>query len=139
MHGCGHPLAGYLGVAMGDRDRALLVQTEQHLRRLVAEKIHDGVVQPAIARARIERDVRNFQRAQRIGDHVAAESRRVRARQIGRALERPQRWMGRRRFGGRRQLGFYTRHGMNLGFSERRPIEPDQRPWRNRARSFTPA
>jgi hypothetical protein len=64
---------------MGDRDRALLVQTEQHLRRLVAEEIHNGVVQPAIARAGIERDVGDFQRAQRVGDHVAAESRRIRA------------------------------------------------------------
>ena len=36
-------------------------------------------------------------------------------------------------------LAFAVVTGMILGFSERSPIEPDQRPWRNRARSFTPA
>jgi hypothetical protein len=80
MHRRGHRLAGHLGIAMGDRDCALLVQTQQHLRRLIAEEIHDRVVQPAIARARIKGDVGKFQRAQRVGDDVAAESRRIRAR-----------------------------------------------------------
>ena len=59
VHGGGHRLAGHLGVAVRDRDRALLVQAEQHLRRLVAEIVDDRVVQAAIARAGIERDVGN--------------------------------------------------------------------------------
>ena len=118
MHGRGHRLAGDLGVAVRDGDRALLVQAQQHLRRLVAEVVHDRVVQPAIARTGIERDVGNFERAQRVGDHVAAETRRVGACQIGRALERTKRWMGRTRrlVGGGRRLGVYSRHGMILGF-----------------------
>src|SRR5262249_13359372 len=118
-----------------------LVQTEQHLWRFVAEEVHDGIVKPPITRAGIERDIGNFKRAQRVGDHIASEGRRVRARQIGGAVERAQRGMRRwrRLLGGGRHLGFCSRHGMILGLSEMRPIEPNQRPWRNRARSLTPA
>ena len=115
----GHRLAGDLGVTVGDGDRALLVQAEQHLRRLVAEEVHDRVVQAAVAGAGIERDVGNLERAQGVGDHVAAEARRVGAGQVGRALERANGGMGdvrRRLFGGRRRLGFCCRHGMILGF-----------------------
>ena len=77
VHRGGHRLAGDLGVAVRDRDRGLLVQAEQHLRLLVAEEVDDAVVQPAVARAGIERDVGNVERAQRLGDDVAAEGRRV--------------------------------------------------------------
>ena len=72
MHGRGHGLAGYLGVALGDGDRAFLVQTEQHLRRLVAQEVDDRIVQPAIARAGIEREIGNVERAQHRRDAVAA-------------------------------------------------------------------
>ena len=77
MHRGRHRAAGDLGVAVRDRDRALLVQAQQHLRLLVAEEIDDAVVQPAIARAGIERNVGNIERAQRLGDDVAAEAGRV--------------------------------------------------------------
>ena len=77
MHRRRHRLAGDLGVAVRDRDRAFLVQAEQHLRLLVAEIIDDAVVQAAIAGAGIERDIGNVERAQRVGDDVAAECRRV--------------------------------------------------------------
>ena len=77
VHRGAHRLAGDLGVAVRDRDRGFLVQAEDHLRLLVAEEVDDGVVQAAIARARIERDIRNVERTQRLGDDVAAEGRRV--------------------------------------------------------------
>ena len=77
MHRRRHRLAGHLGVAVRDCDRALLVQAEQHLRRGIAEVIDEAVVQAAIARAGIERDVGNVERAQRVGDDVRAERRRV--------------------------------------------------------------
>ena len=57
VHGRGHRLAGHLGIAVRDRDRILLVQAEQHLRRLIAEVVDEAVVQSAEARAGIERDV----------------------------------------------------------------------------------
>ena len=74
MHRRRHRLAGDFGVAMRDGDRAFLVQAEQHLWPLVAEVVHQAVVQAAIAGARIERDIGDVERAQRIGHHVAAET-----------------------------------------------------------------
>ena len=62
---------------MRDRDRAFLMQAEQHLRPLIAEIIDEAVVQPAIAGAGIERDIGNVGRAQRIRHDVAAEARGV--------------------------------------------------------------
>ena len=82
-----HRAAGHLRVAVRDRDGVLLVEAEQHLRPLVAEVVDEAVVQPAEARARIERDVGDVERAQRLGDRVAAEQRAGRAR-VGRALDR---------------------------------------------------
>ena len=70
-------LAGHLGIAVGDGDRGFLVQAEQHLRLRIAEIIDDAVVQAAIARARRERDIGNVERAQRVGDDVTAETRRI--------------------------------------------------------------
>src|SRR6185503_17207057 len=61
-----------LGVAVGDRDRRLLVQAEQHLRALVAEVVDDAVVQAAVAGPRIEREVRDVERAQHRRHGVAA-------------------------------------------------------------------
>ena len=65
---------------MRDRDRAFLVQAEQHLRPFVAEIIDEAVVQPAIAGPRIEGDIGDVGRAQRIGHDVAAEASGVDAR-----------------------------------------------------------
>ena len=77
VHRRRHRLAGDLGVAVRDRDRRLFVQAQQHLRLLVAEEVDDRVVQAAIGGAGIERDVGDIERTQRLGDDVAAESRRV--------------------------------------------------------------
>ena len=74
MHRRGHRLAGDLGIAVRDGDRAFLVQAEQHLRPLIAEIVHQAVVQAAIAGAGIERDIGDVERAQRVGDDVAAEA-----------------------------------------------------------------
>src|SRR5260221_223532 len=54
------------------RIRRFLVQTEQHLRLFVAEVIDDAVVQAAVARARIERQIRNVERTQHGSDRIAA-------------------------------------------------------------------
>src|SRR4029077_8170225 len=43
----------------------------------IAEIVDDTVVQAAIARARGERDIGNVQRAQRVRNHVAAETWRI--------------------------------------------------------------
>jgi len=80
MYGRRHRLAGDLGIAVGDRDRAFLVQAEQHLRPLIAEIIDEAVVQPAIAGPRIEGDIGDVSCAQRIGHNIAAEARGVDAR-----------------------------------------------------------
>ena len=77
VHDRRHRLAGDLGIAVRDRDRGFLVQAEQHLRLLVAEIVDDAVVQAAIAGAGIERDIGNVERAQHVGDDVAAEARDV--------------------------------------------------------------
>src|SRR5204863_874329 len=65
--------AGDLRIALRDRDRMLFVQTEQHLRSRIAEEIDETVVETAIARAGIERDVRNAERAERRRDDVTTE------------------------------------------------------------------
>ena len=77
VHRRAHRLAGDLGIAVRDRHRRLLVQAEDHLRLLVAEEVDDRVVQAAIARAGIERDIRDIERAQRLGDDVAAKGRGI--------------------------------------------------------------
>ena len=86
MHRGAHRLAGDLGIAVRDRDRGLLVQAEQHLRRGVADVVDEAVVQAAIARAGIERDVGNVEVAQHLGDDVAAEAGGIGARR-NRALD----------------------------------------------------
>ena len=85
-----HRAAGHLGVAVGDRHSGLLMQAQEHLRRLVAEVVDDRVVQAAIARAGIECDIGNVEGAQRIGHDVAAEARR-----IGAGRDRPFKGAGR--------------------------------------------
>ena len=49
----------------------VLVQAEQHLRVFVAKIVDDGVVEPAIAGARIQRDVLDPEPAQHLGRDVA--------------------------------------------------------------------
>ncbi len=57
-HRAHHPVGG-LGVALRDRHRRLLVQAEQHLRPRVAEVVDEAVVQSAVARPRIQSEVRD--------------------------------------------------------------------------------
>ena len=68
----GHHPAGCFPVALRDRDRGLVVQTEDHLRRAVAEIVDDAVVQAPVARAGIECDVGQVEVAQHRGDGIAA-------------------------------------------------------------------
>jgi hypothetical protein len=67
-----HRLAGDLGPAMRQRDRGLLMQAQQHLRPLIAEPVDEAVMQAAIARAGIERDIGNIERAHHVGRDIAA-------------------------------------------------------------------
>ena len=69
VHDRHHRLAGRLGVAVGDLHRDLLVLAEQD-RRLVAAVIDQRVVQAAIARARIERDIGKVVMLDQIDDDV---------------------------------------------------------------------
>ncbi len=118
MHRRRHRLVGHLGVAVGDRDRGFLMQAEQHLRHLVAEIVDDRVVQPAVARSWIERDIGDLQRPQRIGHHVAAPGRCVCRRQVDRPIKLPNGRMrlgGRGLFVGRSGFGVCSRHEMILG------------------------
>ena len=68
---------------MRDRDRGFLVQAQKHLRPFVAEIIDERVMQAAIARARIERDVRDIERAQSVRNDVAAKAGGIAARRYG--------------------------------------------------------
>ncbi len=74
MDGRGHRFARDLRVAVRDRDRAFLMQTQQHLRAFIAEVVHETVVKSAIAGARIERDIGDVGRAKCVSDHIAAET-----------------------------------------------------------------
>ena len=91
MNGGGHRLAGHFRIALRDGDGVLLVQTQQHPRILVAEIIDDAVVQAAIARAGIERDIGHIERAKRLGHHIAAKDRAL-ARGPARGLNAWRQW-----------------------------------------------
>src|SRR5207302_6465154 len=67
-----HRLPGHLGITVRDRDRVLLVQAQKYLRIAIAEIVDEAVVQAAEARAGNERDIGQRERAQRVGDDVAA-------------------------------------------------------------------
>jgi hypothetical protein len=69
VHDRHHRLAGRLGVAVGDLHRDLFVLAEQD-RRLVAAVIDQRVVQAAIARARIERDIGEAVMLDQVDDDV---------------------------------------------------------------------
>ena len=49
----------------------LLVETDDDLRPLVSQVLDQAVVQAAVARAGVEGDVRDLERAQHLGDGVA--------------------------------------------------------------------
>ena len=68
----GHRLLGHLAVTVGDRDRVLFVQANDHLGITVAEIIDDAVVKAAIAGAGHERDIFEVEPARDFGDDVAA-------------------------------------------------------------------
>ena len=72
VHDRAHRAAGRLGIAVRDRDRVLLVQTQQHLRVAVAEQVDEAVVQPAIGGAGVQRDIGQVKFAQHQRDRVAA-------------------------------------------------------------------
>ena len=72
MHHRPHHPAGRLGVALRDRHGGFLVQAQQHLRARIAEVVDDAVVQAAVARAGVEREVGDIEGAQHRGDRVAA-------------------------------------------------------------------
>ena len=82
----GHHLVGDFGIALRDMDRMFFMQAEQHFRAFVTQIIDDGIMQAAIARAGIERDIGQIERAQRLGDDVAAK--------VGLGGERPHGLLG---------------------------------------------
>jgi hypothetical protein len=65
-------LPRYPRKAMGQSDRGLLVHAQQQLGVRIAQVIDQAVVQAAETGPRGERDVGDGQRAQQIGDRVAA-------------------------------------------------------------------
>ena len=71
QHGA-HRSVGRLRVAVRDRYDVILVQTEQHRRRLVAEIVDEAVVKAAVAGTRVERHVFDPEPPQHGGRHVAA-------------------------------------------------------------------
>src|SRR5262249_22514825 len=74
---------------MSNRDGAFFMQAQQHLRSLVSQVVHQAIVQAAVTRAWIERDIGDLGCAQRVRDHVAAEAGIVDARR-NRPVERRQ-------------------------------------------------
>ncbi len=66
-----HRTSGNFGPAMRDGHRMLLVQAEQHLRIGISIVVDEAVVQPAKARAGIQRDKGNFQAPQHFGRDIA--------------------------------------------------------------------
>ena len=68
----GQRTPGHLRVAMGDRDRVLLVQADEQLRITVAVVVHQAVVQSPVARAGDERDVPQVETAQQLRQRIAA-------------------------------------------------------------------
>jgi hypothetical protein len=65
-----HPSAR-LGVAVRHRDGGAFVQAQDHLGALIADVVHQAVVQPAKARPGHERDPGHIERLQHARDRVA--------------------------------------------------------------------
>src|SRR5262245_32394336 len=74
MQHAGHGLAGRLGIAVGDRDRMVLVQAEDDARIFIAEVVNDAVVESPVARPWVEADERNAKTAQHLRGDIAAPS-----------------------------------------------------------------
>ena len=157
VDGHGHWAPGHFGVTVRNRYCVLLVKTQQHLRADVAEMVDEAVVQAAIARARVKRDVRDVEGPQRFGRHVAAEPGCVGTGRHG-TLDRGERIVGHRlRRGlfslGRRLChsataparagtlvnGQMARRAICLGFTIPVGRGPNQDPCRNRASTLRPA
>src|SRR6185312_5551902 len=58
--------------AMGNGHCRLFMEAEQHLRLLIAEPVDDAVMETAIGSARVQRDVRDVERAQHVAGDIAA-------------------------------------------------------------------
>ncbi len=67
-----HGLAGRLGIAVRDRDRMVLMQAQQDAGIFIAQMIDQAVMQPAIARARVEAEIADAAAAQHLRRDVAA-------------------------------------------------------------------
>ena len=65
-----HGLVRRLGIAMGNADGVILMQAEQHAGVAIAEMIDDGIMQPAIGGARIERHIFHAGQAQHLRGDV---------------------------------------------------------------------
>ena len=52
-------------------DRVILMQTDDHLGIFIAQIVHDGIVQAAIARARVQRNIFDADPAQHLCCDVA--------------------------------------------------------------------
>ena len=63
VHRRRHRPAGHFGPPVREGDRAFLMQADKHPGSFVAEVIDDAVVQPAIARSRVQRDERDIESA----------------------------------------------------------------------------
>src|SRR5713101_5041495 len=72
VHRCRHRVSRDLCIAVRDRDRMLLVEHHQHLRRSIAEIVDEAVVQMPVTRTGIERDEFDSEPPQHLGDYVAA-------------------------------------------------------------------
>ncbi len=76
MEDRGHRSAGGLVVAVGERDRDLLMGAEDRPRGAVAPVIDERIVEPAEGCARVEGRVLDPQLVEEIDDEVRAEPRR---------------------------------------------------------------
>ena len=72
VHDRRHRCAPGLGVAVGHRHRDLLVRGQDQLGRPIAAVVDERVVQPAVGRPGIERDVFDADGAQQVDDEVGA-------------------------------------------------------------------
>ena len=71
MQYAGHRPVGRLCIAMRDRHYVVLVQAKQHLRRAIAQVVHETVVEAAIAGAGIQGDVGDVKATQHLRRNIA--------------------------------------------------------------------
>ena len=77
MQGGGHGPVAHLGIAVRDGDGMFLVQADQHAGRLVAEMVHQAVVQTPVAGAGDEGDIFDFEPPEHLGDRIACPAERL--------------------------------------------------------------